>query len=435
MLKHARRRTIRQALYLVALATALASTATSGLLAGSPQPVRAALVATGVADSATVKHDRTLVVAAPGVLANDLDLLGSSTAVLVSGVSRGTLSLRSDGGYTYVPASGFVGTDSFRYRPSGLLSTAARVTITVTNAVPLARLDSYTWPGGTLVVQAPGVLANDSDADGDALIAELDGGGLSGSFDLDETGGFRYTPGGGFSGAGTVNYRVWDGVTWSATTTISLSLQVATPTPTPSPTPTPRPTPTPTPIIPLPLPPPSLPVPLPVTPGLSPSPTVVPGPIVAPGRTATPAPTDDGTDDANPALGSAGQPGTGSKSPLDGSAVDTPGGASVDGAGVPTRPDDGPPSGGVIVPVVGGGATASMVGLTFPTNSDTGGVGVEIGGIDLLANPVWAIPAAAIAGPGLLVLLWLVLQAIGAAAWMPSVRRLRGEDEAAAGSA
>jgi hypothetical protein len=76
-----------------------------------------------------------------------------------------------------------------------------------------------------------------------------------------------------------------------------------------------------------------------------------------------------------------------------------------------------------------------MVGLTFPTNSDTGGVGVEIGGIDLLANPIWAIPAAAIAGPGLLVLLWLALQAIGAAAWMPSVRRLRGEDEAAAGSA
>lgn len=46
------------------------------------------------------------------------------------------------------------------------------------------------------------------------------------------------------------------------------------------------------------------------------------------------------------------------------------------------------------------------------------GVGVEI----------WAVPAATIAVPGLLVLLWVALQAIGALAWIPAVRRLRGDD-------
>ncbi len=68
-------------------------------------------------------------------------------------------------------------------------------------------------------------------------------------------------------------------------------------------------------------------------------------------------------------------------------------------------------------------------GRLFPTDESTGELGVEIAGVDLFGNAVWAVPAATIAGPGLLVLLWLALQAIGAAAWLPSVRRLRGDEE------
>src|ERR671919_440613 len=124
-----KRRTARSWLSLVTAAVVLASTALSGLFVGQPQEVRAALV---------------------------------------SGVSHGALQLRSDGGFTYTPASGYVGTDSFRYRPSGLLSTAATVTITVTNAAPVAVPDAYSTPyRTTLVVPAPGVLANDTDTDGD----------------------------------------------------------------------------------------------------------------------------------------------------------------------------------------------------------------------------------------------------------------------------
>jgi len=40
----------------------------------------------------------------------------------------------------------------------------------------------------------------------------------------------------------------------------------------------------------------------------------------------------------------------------------------------------------------------------------------------------FAVPAAAIAGPGLLLLLWLGLQTIGAVGWIPAVGRLRDED-------
>jgi VCBS repeat-containing protein len=80
-----------------------------------------------------------LVLAAPGVLANDNDPQGFSlTAQLASTTANGTLSLNADGSFTYTPQSGFTGTDSFTYKASdgGSISQAATVTITVT--VPAA---------------------------------------------------------------------------------------------------------------------------------------------------------------------------------------------------------------------------------------------------------------------------------------------------------
>jgi hypothetical protein len=42
---------------------------------------------------------------------------------------------------------------------------------------------------------------------------------------------------------------------------------------------------------------------------------------------------------------------------------------------------------------------------------------------------VWIVPAATFVGPGLLLLIVVALQATGALAWVPAVRRLRGDDE------
>lgn len=48
---------------------------------------------------------------------------------------------------------------------------------------------------------------------------------------------------------------------------------------------------------------------------------------------------------------------------------------------------------------------------------------------DLLGSPqVWFVPAAAIGAPGLLVLLWVLLQTVGTLAWIPFVRRMRGQE-------
>ena len=393
---------MRRILRLTAAGSILAASVMSGLVIGPhPEPARAALAAVGVNDSLTMKHDRTAVVAAPGVLANDLNLLGGATAILVSGVSHGTLSLQSNGGYTYTPTSGYVGGDSFRYRPSGLLSTAATVTITITNAAPVPKPDAYTWAGGTLVVAAPGVLANDTDADGDALVAEQVGG-ITGSLTLGANGGFQYTPGGGFSGTATFTYRVWDGAVWSGTTTVSLTLSAppSTPVPTPTPTPTPAPTATPAPIPSLPIPSlpipslpiPSLPIPsIPLPTPVPPLPTPIPQPSVDLPLVPTPIPTGS--------------------SPLpdpEPSGTPSPGAAA---AGLdPTLPG-------------AGGASGPVLSLNLPP------VNLGVGTIGVLAGlEIWAVPAAVIGGPGLLFLLWVALQTVGATVWIPAARRLRDDD-------
>jgi hypothetical protein len=72
---------------------------------------------------------------APGVLRNDVDVDGDPmTAELVagSGPARGTLTLRPDGSFDYLPNADFFGEDSFQYQvTAGGATDVARVTIIV----------------------------------------------------------------------------------------------------------------------------------------------------------------------------------------------------------------------------------------------------------------------------------------------------------------
>ena len=93
-------------------------------------------------DSYTATEDRSLTVGAEtGVLANDTDPEDDPlTARLVTSTSNGVLVLGADGGFTYTPSPGFVGTDSFTYRANDGTEdseTAARVTLVVEEFVAL----------------------------------------------------------------------------------------------------------------------------------------------------------------------------------------------------------------------------------------------------------------------------------------------------------
>ncbi|MCB8949327.1 MAG: cadherin-like domain-containing protein [Ardenticatenaceae bacterium] len=85
-------------------------------------------------DAYSTNPDTPLTVAAPGVLANDTDANDDAvTAVLISNVSNGTLTLNADGSFTYTPNAGFTGNDSFTYQTNDGIedSNVATVTITV----------------------------------------------------------------------------------------------------------------------------------------------------------------------------------------------------------------------------------------------------------------------------------------------------------------
>ena len=154
-----------------------------------------------VADDGLVNEGESVSVASPGVLANDSDPQDDPlTALLVSGPTHGSLTLNLDGSYQYTHDGSETVSDSFYYEavePSGAVSSTVLVQLTVTpmDDAPLALDDAYALDqGGTLVVgEGPGVLANDTDAEGTALTATLTVGPAYGSVTLNTDGSFAYT--------------------------------------------------------------------------------------------------------------------------------------------------------------------------------------------------------------------------------------------------
>ena len=101
---------------------------------------------TATDDAYVTSEDTALTVAAPGVLGNDTDPDGDAlTSTLVSGTTHGTLTLSADGSFSYTPAAGYNGPDTFTYRTSdGAVDTnPASVSLTVTagNDPPTATVE------------------------------------------------------------------------------------------------------------------------------------------------------------------------------------------------------------------------------------------------------------------------------------------------------
>ncbi|MES2209517.1 MAG: hypothetical protein V4515_04950 [Chloroflexota bacterium] len=189
----------------------------------------------------------------------------------------------------------------------------------------------------------------------------------------------------------------------SQTVAISVTGGNATPAPTPTPTPTPTPAPTSAP-----------------TPARTPAPTPAP----TPARTATATPTIAPTTSANPAA-------TASASPAPASGdLATPG---------PTGPVDPDPTllpGGLTDPTAGSpslNTAPTTLPLVYRVQSD-GRVAVDVADVQLAAAVLgslgvfrWAVPAAVVSVPGLLIVLLTILaQAGGGLAWLPVVRRKIG---------
>lgn len=183
------------------------------------------------------QHDRVLNVSAPGVLALAIDTDGDPlTAVLATNPSHGSVTLNSNGSFSYTPTAGYVGGDSFTfYANDGVTnSSAATATITVTNtSTPTAEDDEYTvlHDQFLIVESADGLLDNDSDADGDTLSAVLVTGPSHGTvWDFGPDGGFSYSPDEQFVGSDSFTYQAFDGAATGSTTTVTITVTNTAPT-------------------------------------------------------------------------------------------------------------------------------------------------------------------------------------------------------------
>jgi hypothetical protein len=94
------------------------------------------------------------------------------------------------------------------------------------NDAPVAANNSYSALQDTpLVVSAPGVLGNDSDADGSPLAASLVSGPAHGTLALQANGSFAYTPAAGYTGPDSFSYRASDGTATSNVAVVSINVE------------------------------------------------------------------------------------------------------------------------------------------------------------------------------------------------------------------
>ncbi|RRS02949.1 tandem-95 repeat protein [Aquabacterium soli] len=132
----------------------------------------------------------------------------------------------------YTPAANYHGVDSFSYTVSdgrgGSASATVTIGVTPVNDAPVATDDAYTVTSGqTLTVPVlAGLLANDSDVDGDALVIVGSTAASHGAGTLLPDGSFSYTPTAGFVGTDSFSYTVSDGL---STRTATVSITVSAP--------------------------------------------------------------------------------------------------------------------------------------------------------------------------------------------------------------
>ena len=171
---------------------------------------------------------------------------GSACTASGSGAISDTVDLAANGDVTYTltgTISGLTGTLSVAgsiAAPGGTTdqdpsnnSAGDNDTLQV-NAAPVATADSYAVAeDSALVVPAlTGVLANDSDGDGDPLTAVLAAGPTHGILALGADGSFTYTPAANYAGPDSFTYRASDGSATSAAVTVTLLVNAVDDAPT-----------------------------------------------------------------------------------------------------------------------------------------------------------------------------------------------------------
>ena len=169
------------------------------------------------------------------IIGNDTDADGDTLELLGGSASspNGDVSQNPDGTITFEPAPGFVGDAIITYTVvdgnGGEDTGNLTVTVTGTNAAPVAVDDTATTPFDTLVEDID-VIGNDTDPDDDTLSLVL-GSATSpdGTVTENPDGTLNFDPTPGFTGPATITYTVTDGAdTDTGTLTVTVDAPINT---------------------------------------------------------------------------------------------------------------------------------------------------------------------------------------------------------------
>ena len=163
------------------------------------------------------------------VLENDIGIGDVPIAVAITDLpEHGTVVIDSDQ-IQYTPNTGFFGTDVFTYTVTDADGDGSTATVTVMvvalNYPPIAGDDAFGVDEDVVLsVDVPGVLANDSDSEGDPLTAVLESGTSHGSLALNAGGSFTYEPNLDFNGTDTFTYKSNDGSSDSNVASVTITV-------------------------------------------------------------------------------------------------------------------------------------------------------------------------------------------------------------------
>ncbi len=145
--------------------------------------------------------------------ANDSDFEpGALTYSVLNGTDHGTMSLSTNGSYTYTPNAEFGGLDSMVYESCDIGGLCGQATLLITvvpiNDSPTAINDAASGNEDTIVI---GNVANDMDIEEGALTYSLLVAPANGTITVGASGSFTYNPSPNWNGTETITYNVCDG--------------------------------------------------------------------------------------------------------------------------------------------------------------------------------------------------------------------------------